>query len=606
MAQRIGKSAFATAPSVSSFLRVAAGASPVHARAVSRAGAGAAAGTAVTRRCTTSMASEGAGVQTKERKADEGQRTKKKKKGGGEPRARREKKASQSKALVTALEKYEPVIGIEVHVQLATKTKAYCSCSTKAVRTPNTNICPVCMGHPGALPVLNGKTVQLAAQAAMALNCKVSPTSRFDRKNYFYSDTSKNYQITQQYHPIAEFGSLNLASSGKRIGITRLHMEEDSAKMNHEGDATGRLNESTHSLVDFNRGGVPLAEIVSDPDMRSGVEAAEYGQELQRILRYIRASDCNMQDGSLRLDVNVSIRPKGETKLGTKVELKNLNSFSAVQRSIEFEIERQAGLLDSDQRVIQETRLWDEKESKTKLMRVKEEAADYRYFPEPDLPPLVLDEATLTSWGEDLPELPVEKRERFASEYGLSTYDAFLLADDVDLAIYFEAAIRAGGDAKLCANWIMGDMTKVLNKEKMLIKECKLTPGNLAELVVMIDEGTISGKIAKDLIIEFVTEGGSPAQIVKERFVFSCSTLPFCAIEAVIWMSDIFVSPTAVSALCNLFLLNRKLVSIKDAVAMSVIIVDIMDAHPNEVQAYRDVRASALVLAGSVIATFAI
>lgn len=488
-------------------------------------------------------------------------RKRKKKGDGGEPRARREKKTSESKALVAALEKYEPVIGVEVHVQLATKTKAYCSCSTTPSRTPNTNICPVCMGHPGALPVLNRRTVEIAAQAAMALSCAVSPTSRFDRKNYFYSDTAKNYQITQQYHPIAQGGYLTLATSGKRIGITRLHMEEDSAKMSHEGDGSGRLSDSTHSLIDFNRAGVPLAEIVSEPDMRSGVEAAEYGQELRRILRYVRASDCSMQNGSLRLDVNVSIRARGVEALGTKVELKNLNSFSAVQRSIEFEIERQAALLDGNKRVVQETRLWDEKENETKLMRVKEEAADYRYFPEPDLPPLVLEASVLEEWREALPELPTEKRARFATEYDLSTYDAFLLADDVDVAVYFEAAIAAGGDPKQCANWIMGDVSKVLKRQKLQIRDCKLTAENLAELVNMIGKGTISGKIAKELVPELVLEGGQPAEIVRER----------------------------------------RMMSIKDAVEMSVVIVGVMDAHPNEVEAYRNVgsgRATARTSAG--------
>lgn len=452
--------------------------------------------------------------------ATAGDTKKKKSKGNREPRARREKKSSQSKALAAALEKYEPVIGVEVHVQLATKTKAYCSCATKSVRTPNTNVCPVCMGHPGALPVLNKRAVELAAKAAMALNCNVSPESRFDRKNYFYSDTAKNYQITQQYHPIAEAGQLLLGTSGKAIGITRLHMEEDSAKMSHEGDSSGKLSDSTHSLVDFNRAGVPLIEIVSEPDLRSGVEAAEYGQELQRILRYINASDCNMQDGSLRMDVNISIRIKGAEKFGTKVELKNLNSFTAVQKSIEFEVERQADLLDNGGVVVQETRLWDEKDSTTKTMRVKEEAADYRYFPEPDLPPLFLDASVLGDWRASLPELPAEKRERYETSCGLSTYDAFLLADDVDVARYFENAIASGGDPKQCANWIMGDITKVLKFEKMGITLCKLSPENLAELVRLIDDGTISGKIAKDLIVELVVEGGKPASIVEERCVF--------------------------------------------------------------------------------------
>lgn len=447
---------------------------------------------------------------------DDGQKKPKKmkKKKSGDA-GRREKKASHSPALVAALEKYECVVGVEVHVQLATRTKAYCACAATPVRTPNTHICPVCMGHPGALPVLNARAVELAAQAALALGCTVAPSSRFDRKNYFYPDTAKNYQITQQYFPIAMGGAIAIAA--RSVGITRLHMEEDSAKMSHEGGSSGGLADSTHSLVDFNRAGVPLVEIVSEPDMRSGAEAAEYGQELQRILRYIKASDCNMQNGSLRCDVNVSIRPNGVEQLGTKVEVKNLNSFSAVQRSVEFEVERQASLLDAGDSVIQETRLWDEKTLATKLMRVKEEAADYRYFPEPDLPPLMLEAEKIATWRDALPELPIEKRARFCAEYELSAYDAFFLADDVHVAEYFEAAVVAGGDPKACANWIMGDMTKILNKEKMTIRDCKLTPPHLAEMVTLIDKGTISGKIAKDLIVELVMEGGEPAAIVAER-----------------------------------------------------------------------------------------
>jgi aspartyl-tRNA(Asn)/glutamyl-tRNA(Gln) amidotransferase subunit B len=524
MAQRVG-AAFTAAPTISSFVRGAAWSSalaaPLPCRPLSISSLSLSSPTTIKsvktcRHNVRMVAADEAVVQD----VQQAMKTKNKPK-DGQPRARREKKSSQSRILASALEKYEPVIGVEVHVQLATKTKAYCPCSTKAVRTPNTNICPICMGHPGALPVLNRKVVQLAAQASMALNCDVSPYSRFDRKNYYYADTSKNYQITQQHHPIAEGGYLVLATSGKRIGITRLHMEEDSAKMSHEGtkESAGRLSDSTYSLIDFNRGGIPLAEIVSEPDMRSGVEAAEYGQELQRILRYIRASDCNMQDGSLRCDVNVSIRPKGQSKLGTKVELKNLNSFAAVQKSIDFEIERQAALLDDSSVVIQETRTWDENDNSTKSMRVKEGAADYRYFPEPDLPPLMLEESQLKDWRDALPELPAEKRSRFASEYGLSTYDAFLLADDVSVAAYFENAINMGADPKTCANWIMGDVTKVLKFEKMDITECKLTAVHLAELIKLIDDGTINGKIAKDLIPELVAQGGSPSEIVQARYV---------------------------------------------------------------------------------------
>eukprot|EP00737_Agarophyton_chilense_P000627 gb/GEZJ01000696.1/.p1 GENE.gb/GEZJ01000696.1/~~gb/GEZJ01000696.1/.p1 ORF type:complete len:516 (+),score=76.97 gb/GEZJ01000696.1/:203-1750(+) len=431
---------------------------------------------------------------------------------------KREKKGSMSPGLLKALEKYEPIIGIEMHVQLSTKTKAYCNCSTKAARTPNTNICPVCMGHPGALPVVNSKAVELAAKAGMALGCSIADYSRFDRKNYYYVDTPKNYQITQDAYPIAKNGSLQLASHGKRIGVTRLHMEEDSAKMTHEGaGAAGRLTDSTHSLIDFNRSGVPLVEIVSEPDIRTGSEAAEYGQELQRVLRYVGTSDCNMQDGSLRCDVNVSIRPKGSTTLGTKVELKNLNSFASAQKSIDFEIERQANLIDNGGTVLLETRTWDEKANETKCMRVKEGASDYRYFPEPDIPPLRITKEQLEEWRQGMPELPVEKRERYQRDFGLSGYDAFLLSDDVVTARYFEESIEAGADPKQAANWIMGDITKVLKNEKIDLKLCKLSPVNLANMIGLIDGGAISGKIAKDLIAELVMQGGVPSEIVEER-----------------------------------------------------------------------------------------
>lgn len=455
-----------------------------------------------------------------------GNKTDSKKGKGGS--GKREKKSSASPGLLKALEKYEPVIGIEFHVQLAVKTKAYCNCSTKPARTPNVNICPVCMGYPGALPVVNAKVVELAAKAGMALGCTVAPYSRYDRKNYYYVDTAKNYQITQDLYPIAQGGCVGLPS-GRVVGVTRLHMEEDSAKMSHEGgDAAGRLTDSTHSLIDFNRSGVPLIEIVSEPDIRTGAEAAEYGQEIQRILRYVGTSNCNMQDGSLRCDVNVSIRPKGEVTFGTKVELKNLNSFSSAQKSVDFEIERQAVVLDSGGEIQMETRTWDEKVNETKPMRVKEGASDYRYFPEPDIPPLQLSEKQLEEWGAALPELPAEKRLRYQESFGLSGYDAFLLSDDVDVARYFEDTIAAGADAKKAANWIMGDITKVLKIEKIDINLCKLGPQELAEMIQMIDEGTISGKIGKGLVSELIVKGGSPGAIVEERYDVCFFVLLLC------------------------------------------------------------------------------
>lgn len=446
---------------------------------------------------------------------------KKSSKKGKSRSGKREKESSASPGFLKALEKYEPIIGMEFHVQLSTKTKAYCSCSTKAVRTPNVNICPVCMGHPGSLPVVNSKVVELSAKAGMALGCTISRYSHYDRKNYYYVDTPKNYQITQDQSPIAQNGSLELPASGKRVGVTRLHMEEDSAKMSHEGTgAFGRITDSTHSLIDFNRSGVPLVEIVSEPSIRTGAEAAEYGQELQRVLRYVGTSNCNMQDGSLRCDVNVSIRPRGSDKFGTKIELKNLNSFSAAQKSVDFEIERQAAILESGGTLQMETRTWDEKTNETKTLRVKTGAAGYQYFPEPDIPPLQLSDEQLEEWKKALPELPAEKRARYQSEFGLSNYDAFLLADDVDTAKYFEEAIAAGADAKRAANWIMGDITKVLKYEKIDIGLCKLTPKALAEIIRMIMDNVISGKIAKELVPELVTRGGDPVQIVEERCVF--------------------------------------------------------------------------------------
>lgn len=456
------------------------------------------------------------------------------KRGGGRGR---EKAASTSPELAAALEKYEPVIGIEVHVQLATASKAFCGCATAASRLPNNHVCPVCLGHPGSLPRLNGRMVELAAKAGMALNCTVHPVSIFDRKNYFYADTPKNYQISQYDRPLATGGYVTLGS-GKHIGVTRLHVEEDSGKMNHVG-GTGSVTDADYSLIDYNRAGVGLAEIVSEPEMRSGAEAAEYGRELQRVLRYVGVSDGNMQDGSLRCDVNVSLRrrppPPADdapdaaaaaaaaleaTPFGTKVELKNVNSFAAVHRGVEYEITRQAAVLDAGGELAQETRTWDDKTASTILLRVKEGDADYRYFPEPDLPPLTLSAVTLASWRDALPELPAEKRARYVADLGLSEYDAWVLADDGDTARYFDAVVAAGADPKAAANWVMGDLLKEVRAAKFdSVPACALPPEALAEMIILITDGVISGKIAKSLLPELVASGGSPAAMVEERCV---------------------------------------------------------------------------------------
>ncbi|CAM9502823.1 unnamed protein product, partial [Heterosigma akashiwo] len=433
--------------------------------------------------------------------------------------AKKKKGGKGNPELEKALEEYEPIIGIEVHTQLATETKAYCGCSTHySPDRPNTNICPVCLGEPGTLPVPNMKVVELAAKMGMALNCEIATETKFDRKNYFYPDTPKNYQITQYDYPICERGVLELPS-GKKVGVTRLHMEEDSAKMNHQG--ADSLAGSTHSWADFNRAGVPLAEIVSEPDMRSGAEAAEYGRELQKVLRYVGASDGNMAEGSLRLDVNVSIRKKGEPGLRTKVELKNLNSFKAVQQSIDYEIVRQAQAYEAGEGVRQETRLWDEKELVSKIMRVKEGEADYRYFPEPDIPPLRLDADLLSAWKAALVELPAAKRARYVRDLGLDAEQARVLTDDQQTAAYFEAAVAAGGagcaPVEVC-KWLIGDVAGHLAKTRRAAAEAKLRPAGLAQMVELIAARRITGKIAKDLLPDLLDSWeGTPAELVAAR-----------------------------------------------------------------------------------------
>jgi aspartyl-tRNA(Asn)/glutamyl-tRNA(Gln) amidotransferase subunit B len=425
---------------------------------------------------------------------------------------------------------YEAIIGLETHCQLSTETKIFSDSSTKFGSDPNTNIDPVCMGLPGTLPVLNQKVLEYAVKAGLALNCTIAPYSKFDRKQYFYPDLPKNYQISQYDLPIAEQGWLEIELTDdkgkplvgkdgkaitKRIGITRLHMEEDAGKLVHAG--SDRLSGSTHSLVDYNRAGVPLVEIVSEPDLRSGQEAAEYAQELRRIMRYLGVSDGNMQEGSLRCDVNISVRPVGIEQFGTKVEIKNMNSFSAIQKAIDYEIERQIEAIESGERIVQETRLWDESSQRTFSMRIKEGSSDYRYFPEPDLGPIEVTQEQLATWKSELPELPASKRHRYENELGLSPYDARVLTDDRSMTEYFEAVVTAGASAKPAANWIMGDISAYLNNEKLSIAEIPLQPEQLAEMITLIEDNTISNKIAKDILPDLLTKGGSPKAIVEKK-----------------------------------------------------------------------------------------
>nr|XP_023884288.1 glutamyl-tRNA(Gln) amidotransferase subunit B, chloroplastic/mitochondrial [Quercus suber] len=412
---------------------------------------------------------------------------------------------------------YEAVIGIETHVQLNTLTKAFCGCPYNYGSPPNTSVCPICMGLPGALPVLNSKVIELAVKVGLALNSKLSLNSKFDRKQYFYPDLPKGYQISQFEVPIASGGYIDLdlpvefGGGHRRFGITRVHMEEDAGKLLHSE------NES-YSQVDLNRAGVPLLEIVSEPDMRTGIEAAEYAAELQRLVRYLGVSNGNMQEGSLRCDVNVSIRPIGQAQFGTKVEIKNLNSFSSVSRAIDFEISRQVLLHSQGQgdQITQETRLWEEGAQKTVTMRKKEGLADYRYFPEPDLPGVILTKEYVSSNRDSLPELPEVKRRRY-EKMGLSMQDVLFLANDVNVAEFFDATIAKGADVKLAANWIMGDIAAYMKNEKLTINEIKLIPQELAELIASIKGGTISGKIGKEILFELLAKGGTVKGLIKEK-----------------------------------------------------------------------------------------
>ncbi len=407
---------------------------------------------------------------------------------------------------------FETVIGLEIHAQLLTKSKIFCGCSTTFGASPNTHTCAVCLGMPGVLPVLNRNVVEFTIKMALATHCRIAPYSQFARKNYFYPDLPKGYQISQYELPLAQAGWVEVPGEkgSSRIRIHRIHMEEDAGKLVHD-------EFQPVSYVDFNRTGVPLIEIVSEPDIRSPEEAAAYLRTLREILRYLEICDGNMEEGSMRCDANVSLRPVGTEKLGVKTELKNMNSFRNVQRALEFEIRRQRALLERGEAVVQETLLWDANRGVTVSMRGKEEAHDYRYFPDPDLVPIEIDEEWIESIRQGLPELPDAKRERFVQDYGLPLYDAGVLTSSRALAAYFEKAAERFPQPKIVSNWIMSELLRELKRDERDIEQCPVPPESLAELLQLIDKGTVSGKIAKTVFDEMYSTGRKPGEIVQEK-----------------------------------------------------------------------------------------
>ena len=412
--------------------------------------------------------------------------------------------------------KYEPVIGLEVHVELKTKTKIFCGCTTAFGGDPNTHTCPVCLGLPGTLPVLNKQVLHYAILAGLATNCTINQFSKFDRKNYFYPDLTKAYQISQYDEPIAEHGYIDITVDGqeKRIGMTRIHMEEDAGKLVHQGVS---ITASNSSLADYNRAGVPLIEIVSEPDIRSAAEARAYLEELKAIITYIGVSDSKREEGSQRCDVNISLRPVGQEAFGTRAEIKNLNSFRAVERAIAHEIDRQSDLLDDGEAVRLETRTWDDAKGVTHSLRSKENADDYRYFPDPDLPPVIVTEADIDRLRAEIPELPRSRRTRFITEAQLPEADAELLAESRYLADFFETAWKAYGDAQPVANWLLGDVMAKLNADDVALADSHFTAEQLVDLLNLIKDGVISGKIAKDVFLKAFDSGDQPSEIVEKE-----------------------------------------------------------------------------------------